>query len=77
MNGVVQASRTQSGLTGTSFSYTLSQYLVDAPSGKPVQLKITPINGSLQGTVRFTDAFYFGGFGLAFGRNFGGMNKGA
>ncbi|HXE90477.1 MAG TPA: phage tail protein [Terriglobales bacterium] len=77
LDGVVQGSRTQTGLTGTSFTYTLAQYLADAPSGKAVQFRITPINGLLQGTVRTTDAFWFGGFGLNFGRNFGGMNKGA
>jgi len=72
---VVQSGRTQTGLTGTSFTYTVAQYLADAPAGKAVQFRITPINASLQGTVRATDAFYFGGFGLAFGRNFGGMNE--
>ncbi len=75
--GVVQSGRTQTGLTGTSFTYTVAQYLADAPAGKSVKFRITPVSGSLQGTVRVTDTFWFGGFGLNFGRNFGGMNEGA
>ncbi|HXE90733.1 MAG TPA: phage tail protein [Terriglobales bacterium] len=75
LNGVVQGSRTQTGLTGTSFTYLLSEYLADAPTGKAVQFRITPV-ATLNGAVRTTDAFWFGGFGLNFGRNFGGTNQG-
>lgn len=50
--------QTQSGITGTSYTYTLAQRtLDDADLTKPVQFRITPVNGSLSGTPRTTDQF--------------------
>ena len=54
--GVVK--RTQAGITGTSFVYTHAQRAADDPDlSKPVQFRITPVNGSYIGTVRTTDSF--------------------
>ena len=50
--------RTQTGMTGTSFVYTHAQRVADDPDlSKPVQFRITPVNGSYSGTVRTTDSF--------------------
>lgn len=58
IDGVVVGARTQTGLTGTSFTYTLSQRAADdADPDKLVQFRITPVNGALEGTVRTTDPF--------------------
>ncbi len=58
LDGVVQGSRTQTGLTGTTFTYTRAQYLADDPTDtKMVSFRITPVNGSLEGRVRTTDEF--------------------
>ena len=51
--------RTQAGITTTSFAYTTAMRTADdADMTKPVQFRITPVNGSLSGTVRTTDQFY-------------------
>jgi hypothetical protein len=50
--------RTQTGITSTSFTYTLAQRTADdADLNKPVQFRITPVNGSLSGPQRTTDLF--------------------
>jgi hypothetical protein len=67
--------QTYSGLTGTSQAYTALQRFTDDKDGsKTVVFRITPINGSYQGTVRDTDAFLMTGFGMALGLGFGGRN---
>lgn len=58
LDGVVQAGRTQTGLTGTTFTYTLAQYTADdATLTKKITLRITPVNGALSGPARTTDQF--------------------
>jgi hypothetical protein len=50
--------QTQTGLTATSYTYTLAQRTIDDPDlNKPVTFRITPINGALSGTPRTTDPF--------------------
>lgn len=67
--------QTYSGVTGTSQTYTALQRFTDDKDGsKTVVFRITPINGSYQGTVRDTDAFLMTGFGMALGLGFGGHN---
>jgi hypothetical protein len=67
--------QTYSGVTGTSQTYTALQRFTDDKDGsKTVVFRITPINGSYQGTVRDTDAFLMTGFGMALGLGFGGRN---
>jgi hypothetical protein len=67
--------QTYSGLTGTSQAYTALQRFTDDKDGsKTVVFRLTPINGSYQGTVRDTDAFLMTGFGMALGLGFGGRN---
>jgi hypothetical protein len=59
LGGVVK--RTWTALTGTSQAYTLAQRQADdADATKPVQFRITPISGSLTGTVRTTPTFLMG-----------------
>lgn len=59
VGGVVK--RTWTGLTGNSQAYTLAQRQADdADATKPVQFRITPISGSLSGTVRTTPTFLMG-----------------
>jgi len=56
IDGVIK--RTFPGLTGSSLAYTLAQRTADdADLGKPVQFRITPVNGSYSGTVRTTPCF--------------------
>ena len=53
--GVVK--RTQAAIAGTSFAYTQAQRAADDPDlQKAVQFRLTPVNGTLTGTVRITDA---------------------
>lgn len=53
--------RTFAGITATSLVYTWAMRQTDdADLGKAVQFRITPINGSYQGTVRTTPAFVMG-----------------
>jgi len=53
--------RTWTGLTGTSQVYTLAQRTADDPDlSKMVQFRITPVNGSYQGTIRTTPPFVMG-----------------
>lgn len=59
IDGSVKHARTQTGITGTSFTYTHAERVADDPDlQKPVQVRITPVNGSLTGTPRLTDPFY-------------------
>lgn len=61
LDGVVQGNRTQTGITGTTFTYTLAQNAADDPGGtKLVSFRITPVNGSLTGRARTTDEFAMG-----------------
>lgn len=56
IDGVVK--RTQAGIAGTSYTYLLADRLADdADAYKPVQFRITPVNGALVGTKRTTDPF--------------------
>jgi hypothetical protein len=58
LDGVVEAGRTQEGLTGATFTYTRAQYLTDDPTDtKMVSFRITPVNGTLEGRARTTDEF--------------------
>lgn len=53
--------RTWTGLTGTSQVYTLAQRTADdADLTKTVQFRITPVNGTLNGTARTTPSFIMG-----------------
>lgn len=53
--------RTWTGLTGTSQIYTLAQRTADdSDLSKTVQFRITPVNGSYQGTIRTTPPFVMG-----------------
>lgn len=59
VGGVVR--RTWTGLTATSLTYTLAQRQADdADAAKAVAFRITPVNGSLTGTVRLTPGFVMG-----------------
>ena len=59
VNGVLK--RTWSGLTGNSQVYTLAQRTADdSDLSKTVAFRITPVNGSLSGTVRTTPGFVMG-----------------
>jgi hypothetical protein len=50
--------RTITGLTGTTYTYTLAQRTTDdADMTKLVKFRITPVNGTVQGTARTTDPF--------------------
>lgn len=50
--------QTQTGISGTSYTYTMAQRAVDdGDLSKPVQFRITPVNGSVSGAVRTTDPF--------------------
>lgn len=61
LDGVVQAPRTQTGLTSLTFTYTLAQNAADDPGGtKLVSFRITPVNGSVEGRARTTDQFAMG-----------------
>ena len=61
LDGVVEAARTQEGLTGTSFVYTLAEFQEDDPTEEAlVSFQITPVNGSLEGRARTTDEFFMG-----------------
>ena len=56
VDGVVK--QTSTGITGTSFVYTIAQRIAhDANLNKPVQFRITPVNGALTGIPRTTDPF--------------------
>lgn len=56
--GAVIAGRTTTGITGTSFVYTLAQRAEDdADMSKQVRFRITPVSGALTGTQRLTDPF--------------------
>jgi hypothetical protein len=58
INDAVIPGRTTAGITATSFTYTLVQRTADdADLMKPVRFRITPMNGSLSGSVRLTDSF--------------------
>lgn len=58
IDSVVIGARTQTGLTGTSFTYTLAQRAADdGDPDKLVQFRITPVNGAISGTPRLTDSF--------------------
>jgi hypothetical protein len=58
INAVVIGARTQTGLTGTSYAYTYANRVTDdANAAHTVQFRITPVNGSISGTPRLTDAF--------------------
>lgn len=58
IDGSVIPGRTTTGITGTSFTYTMAQRTADDPNlNKPVQFRITPIRDSLSGTPRTTDPF--------------------
>lgn len=57
--GVVR--RTWSGLTGTSQTYTRAQRIADDQDlSKPVQFRLTPVNGSWSGTPRLTPSWVMG-----------------
>lgn len=72
VGGVVKQNYT--GLTTTSQTYTAAQRVAgDADGTKTVQMRIKPINGSYQGTVRTTPAITMTGFGMTFGNYFGGI----
>ncbi len=59
IDSVVIPARTQTGVTGTTFTYLLvDRQADDADDTKLVQFRITPINGSLTGTIRLTDFFH-------------------
>ncbi len=61
LDGQVQSNRTLIGVVGTSFTYLYTDFQADDPTEtKAVQFRITPINGSLIGRSRTTDAFYLG-----------------
>jgi hypothetical protein len=50
--------QTQAGITGTSYTYTMAQREIDdVDLEKPVQFRITPVNGALSGRIRTTDPF--------------------
>lgn len=67
--------QTFAGLTGTQQVYTALQRFTDDKDGsKTVVFRIRAINGSLEGTVRNTDAFLMGGMGLCLGLEMGGRN---
>lgn len=56
--GVVIGARTQTGITGTSFTYSYANRVADdADLTKTVQFRITPVNGALSGRARTTDPF--------------------
>lgn len=64
---------TTTAANATSQVYTALQRAIDDADGtKTVQMRITPVNGTLTGPVRTMDAFTMTGFGLAFGSYFGG-----
>jgi hypothetical protein len=49
---------TVTGITGTSYLYTLAQRTADdADLSKWVQFRITPVFGSITGSARTTDQF--------------------
>lgn len=59
LDGVVEAGRTETAITGSSFTYTHAQYLEDDPTEtKAIQFRITPVNGALEGQARTTDEFF-------------------
>jgi len=59
IDGLVK--RTWTGITGTSQVYTLAQRTADdAVLTKPVQIRIKPVNGTYNGTVRTTPSFVMG-----------------
>jgi capsid protein len=67
--------QTYAALTGTSQVYTALQRFADDKDGsKTVRFRLKPINGSLTGTIRDTDAFTMGGMGMALGLEMGGRN---
>ena len=50
--------RTETGLTGTSYVYTIANRIADdADLDKWTQFRITPVNGTLEGNMRTTDQF--------------------
>lgn len=58
IGGVVISGRTQAGVSGTTFTYTLAQRQADdADLNKPVQFRITPVSNGRQGTPRTTPPF--------------------
>lgn len=72
VGGVVK--QTYAGLTGLTQSYTALQRIADDTDGtKSVTFRITPVNGSLQGTKRTTPPVVMTGFGMNFGLYFGGQ----
>jgi hypothetical protein len=67
--------QTYAALTGTSQVYTALQRFTDDKDGsKTTKFRVKPINGSLTGTIRDTDAFTMGGMGMALGLEMGGRN---
>lgn len=61
LDGIVEAGRTQEGITGTTFTYLYTEYQADDPGEtKAVSFRITPVNGALEGRPRTTDEFYLG-----------------
>lgn len=72
VGGVVK--RTFTGITGTSQTYTAAQRISDDADGtKAVAMRITPINGSYQGTRRTTPAVVMTGLGMTLGNYLGGI----
>jgi hypothetical protein len=61
LDGVVEAGRTQEGLTGTTFTYLYTEYQADDPTEQAaVSFRITPVNGTREGRPRTTDEFVMG-----------------
>lgn len=66
--------RTYTAQTGTSDSYTAAMRGADDTDGtKAVQIRISPINGSYNGTVRTVPAFIMTGAGMCAGNYCGGL----
>jgi hypothetical protein len=73
LGGVLK--QTYAALTGTSQVYSALQRFTDDKDGsKTTRFRIKPINGSLAGTIRDTDAFLMGGMGMCLGLELGGRN---
>jgi hypothetical protein len=49
--------RTTTGLTGTSYLYTLAQCTSDGGAGQWIKLRITPVFSEVEGPARTTDQF--------------------
>lgn len=68
--------QTYTSVSGTSQTYTAAQRVADDSDGtKAVQMRITPVNGSYQGTQRTTPAVVMTGLGMTLGQNLGGVQS--